>query len=161
MPTLKITFLESDSSRSALFSTHEFLSLMVGRSPDSEISFADERFPMVSRNHAAIEWDEDVANTLSISDIQSANGTYVNGTRIEDTVRLKSGDVIQLGETGPEIRIEVTEDEIARDSKAANAVPKRAITAVTTAFPGETELEFEARLAVWRDRQAKKRQDES
>ena len=34
-----------------------------------------------------------------MKDLKSRNGTYVNGQRVEDTVKIKAGDRIQIGAT--------------------------------------------------------------
>jgi pSer/pThr/pTyr-binding forkhead associated (FHA) protein/subtilisin family serine protease len=64
----------------------------IGRSRSNDIHLADER---VSRHHARIELQQDV---FVISDLDSANGTYVNGQRIERHW-LQSGDEIRIGDT--------------------------------------------------------------
>jgi pSer/pThr/pTyr-binding forkhead associated (FHA) protein len=50
----------------------------------------------VSRMHAEIRLDE---NGVYIVDLESANGTHVNGQRLEPQVRtpVRHGDIIQLG----------------------------------------------------------------
>jgi hypothetical protein len=41
---------------------------------------------------------------LSIEDLASTNGTFVNGARITDTVALRAGDQVQIGQTVLEVR---------------------------------------------------------
>lgn len=62
----------------------------VGREPGNVIVVND---PMVSREHAAITA---VGNDHILEDLGSANGTYVNGTRLTRRI-LQHGDVIELG----------------------------------------------------------------
>lgn len=50
----------------------------------------------VSRHHAQIQPDN---GTWTLIDLDSANGTYVNGVRVRAPVRLKHGDQIKLGST--------------------------------------------------------------
>jgi signal transduction histidine kinase len=50
----------------------------------------------VSRHHAEIRPDN---GSWVLSDLQSANGTYVNGVRVKKPVRLKHGDQIKMGST--------------------------------------------------------------
>lgn len=50
----------------------------------------------VSRHHAEIRPDN---GSWILSDLKSANGTYVNGVRIKEPVRLKHGDQIKVGST--------------------------------------------------------------
>jgi pSer/pThr/pTyr-binding forkhead associated (FHA) protein len=61
-----------------------------GRHPDSEIFLDDVT---VSRRHAQFDRD---ADTFTVSDVGSLNGTYVNRDRI-DRVQLKDGDEVQIG----------------------------------------------------------------
>lgn len=63
---------------------------VVGRSGDCDIFLADVT---VSREHARLSVD---ANGLSITDLGSTNGTYVNGRRHE-AGRLHEGDVLMIG----------------------------------------------------------------
>ena len=65
---------------------------VIGRVAPGGLQLAD---PEVSRNHASV-WPE--GNALSIRDLGSANGTFVNGARISAPARLKSGDSIPRGE---------------------------------------------------------------
>jgi uncharacterized RDD family membrane protein YckC/pSer/pThr/pTyr-binding forkhead associated (FHA) protein len=62
----------------------------IGRAPSSDILLEDRR---VSSNHAQIELFE---GKLFLKDLNSRNGTYVNGRRIHDTVEVKSDDIIQI-----------------------------------------------------------------
>jgi two-component system cell cycle response regulator len=48
----------------------------------------------VSRKHARITWD---AGGYFVEDLASANGTFVQGSRIAERTKLEDGDVIQLG----------------------------------------------------------------
>src|SRR5262249_40072025 len=63
----------------------------IGRDISSDVVVSDSR---VSRRHASIALDE--KGDCRISDIESANGTLVNGVPIRG-VPLKEGDVIQGG----------------------------------------------------------------
>ena len=56
-----------------------------------DIVFSD---PDVSRRHAAIQM---VSGEISIEDLGSTNGTYVNGDRIDERRRLGDGDRVQIG----------------------------------------------------------------
>lgn len=62
----------------------------IGRHPDSTIFLDDVT---VSRRHAEIRRD---TAAVSISDVGSLNGTYVNRERAE-SARLRSSDEVQIG----------------------------------------------------------------
>jgi pSer/pThr/pTyr-binding forkhead associated (FHA) protein len=66
----------------------------LGRAPDNDIILED---PKVSRHHAVIAFTEE---RYSISDLESANGTFVNGIRVRESHHpLRAEDVISLGDT--------------------------------------------------------------
>lgn len=71
--------------------------LSLGRGEENDIVVAD---PRVSRRHARILLD---AGVPAIEDLDSSNGTFVNGAEIERQI-LAPGDVIVVGET--ELRLE-------------------------------------------------------
>ena len=64
--------------------------IVIGSSPSVDVHI-DQKF--ISRRHAQVRWLHDV---FYISDLGSTNGTFVNGSRIEDNqeVVLKDGDEI-------------------------------------------------------------------
>jgi len=64
--------------------------LGVGRDPTNQIVIDD---PSVSREHAAIMA---VGNDHILEDLASANGTFVNGTRMPRRI-LQHGDVVEFG----------------------------------------------------------------
>jgi len=66
--------------------------VLLGRDSD-EIALTDQT---VSRRHCELRPDN---GTWILRDLQSANGSYVNGVRVHQQVRLKHGDQIKLGST--------------------------------------------------------------
>jgi pSer/pThr/pTyr-binding forkhead associated (FHA) protein len=64
--------------------------IIIGRSSDLDMVLVED---MVSRKHAKISTDD---HTVSIQDLGSTNGTFVNGEKIR-AVRLKEGDRILVG----------------------------------------------------------------
>lgn len=65
-------------------------SVIVGRDRTCPIVL---NHPAVSRRHARITIDK---GNLQLEDLKSANGTYVNNSRVE-TVRLHAGDIVRFG----------------------------------------------------------------
>jgi pSer/pThr/pTyr-binding forkhead associated (FHA) protein len=55
----------------------------------------------VSRRHAIIRW---VDGELQLEDLQSTNGTWLNGARIEGSRELQHGDVVTIGPFAIEVR---------------------------------------------------------
>jgi hypothetical protein len=64
--------------------------LLLGRDPDCDIVIPMRQ---VSRHHARIFQG---GKGTMVEDLNSKNGTYVNGLHIEDIVRLEEGDEIQV-----------------------------------------------------------------
>jgi hypothetical protein len=64
--------------------------LLLGRDPDCDIVIPKRQ---VSRHHARVFLGED--GTM-VEDLNSKNGTYINGRHIEEVVRLEEGDEIQV-----------------------------------------------------------------
>ena len=68
--------------------------IVIGRNPTTDITLLDEG---ISREHAVILYDADAVGYV-IEDLQSTNGTKVNGKRIR-SAPLAEGDEIQIGQT--------------------------------------------------------------
>ncbi|WZL74268.1 FHA domain-containing protein [Clostridiaceae bacterium 35-E11] len=66
--------------------------ITIGRKNENDIVIKD---PYISNMHSKITLDEQV---LFLEDLDSANGTYLNGDRIMDVVELRNGDRIKLGQ---------------------------------------------------------------
>ncbi len=65
--------------------------MTVGRAKECEISIDDEG---ISRRHARLQ--QDGFGNVMLEDLNSTNGTYVNGTRINQQA-LRDGDKVQVG----------------------------------------------------------------
>ena len=66
----------------------------VGRGGQNDLVLTGDEF--ASARHARIEVRGDGAWVL---DLESTNGTFVNGTRVAGAQRLEPGDVLRVGET--------------------------------------------------------------
>jgi len=66
--------------------------VLVGQSPSCVVRVSD---PMVSRRHLALELD---GEALRLTDLESTNGTWVNGLQIYEA-RLTGGETVQLGDS--------------------------------------------------------------
>lgn len=66
--------------------------VFLGRGNDNEIVIKD---PYISKKHIRIVKDED---NYFVEDLKSANGTFINGDRIMDVVKLNNGDRITVGQ---------------------------------------------------------------
>ncbi|HMI91898.1 MAG TPA: sigma 54-interacting transcriptional regulator [Polyangiales bacterium] len=70
--------------------------LVIGRDPESNPCLQLHQ-TRVSRRHAQVELAAD-ARSWQLEDLQSRNGTFVNGERVE-RAQLRDGDVIRIGST--------------------------------------------------------------
>ena len=76
--------------------------ISIGRNRTSQIVINNNT---ISKDHAIIEFDED-CNAI-IKDLNSSNGTYVNGQRLKfNPIRLKTGDKITFGKYDMEFTFE-------------------------------------------------------
>ncbi|MEO0968241.1 MAG: PrsW family glutamic-type intramembrane protease [Cyanobacteria bacterium J06639_18] len=85
---------------------------LVGREPTCQIVFKSEEYAMVSRRHAAIapSFSPEGKICFTICDLNSSNGTYLNGRRLTGCQELQVGDRIIFGNNGPEFVFEYEGD---------------------------------------------------
>ncbi|MBP6874647.1 MAG: SpoIIE family protein phosphatase [Candidatus Eisenbacteria bacterium] len=91
--------------------------LLIGRGAGNDLDLMDKS---VSRHHAELIND---AGRLSIRDLGSTNGTWVNDCRITETTVIQVGDRVRFGQVAlrvastlvPEIEIHAASDAIPRD----------------------------------------------
>src|SRR5215218_4702899 len=95
--------------------------LSLGRDPSSTVKYDPDRDDLVGRQHAKITQDPNDPSQFIVTDMNSRNGTFVNRQRINGTVRVNPGDVVQLGPGGPEFIFEV-EPRPAGATKATRVV---------------------------------------
>jgi pSer/pThr/pTyr-binding forkhead associated (FHA) protein len=75
----------------------------LGRKADNDVSLSDS---VVSSYHAEIRRK---GSQYVLADLDSTNGTFVNGERIDGKTKLHNRDKIELGEDGPVIEFRTTE----------------------------------------------------
>jgi len=92
------TYLKLINKRDELpFNIEEYYTLnkdttTIGRSSSNTLSIKD---PYMSKRHATITNDR---NQFFIEDLDSANGTFVNGEELLNPIRLENGDSIKIGQ---------------------------------------------------------------
>ncbi len=97
----KLTIEDDEGTQTPLPLAHEEYG--VGRGDTNSIRLTDRN---VSRNHATLKQQ---GASWILKDLQSYNGTYVNGARVVGEQPVNSGDVIQLGD----YRLEVLDEGLA------------------------------------------------
>lgn len=115
-------------------------STLIGRSDSADLTLTDDG---VSRRHAKVAIsDEDVINLI---DLDSTNGTFVNGTRI-DMVLLREGDRVQVG---PEATVQlVYEKPRALQPDDDVRLSKRELEVATLVSDGLTSQEVATELGI-------------
>jgi len=87
-----------------LSQTHE---VAIGRDRNCQIALESIAYGMVSRRHATIRpLAKGTFPRWEICDLSSANGTYINGIKLQGCQTLEMGDRISLGIDGPEFIFE-------------------------------------------------------
>jgi len=86
------------------FEKHEELTF--GRDESNDVQFDPEKDSMVSRHHCKIIKGSKPFE-FYIEDLQSLNGLYLNGEKVEGRQQLSAGDTLMLGEKGPEIEFDL------------------------------------------------------
>ncbi len=98
---------------------------IIGRGEEAQLRPNSD---LVSRRHCAIR----IGNgAVTIEDLGSRNGTFVNGERLSSVHIAKSGDVLRVGQLQFEVGVDITEPGIKRpkvDSVASAAVRARDLT---------------------------------
>jgi S1-C subfamily serine protease len=112
---------------------------LIGRDADCKVRFDETRDDLVSHKHARIKVENLDPCEISLTDLGSSNGTFVNKHRIFSPTRLSVGDVVEFGAGGPEIQFDLNPRPAV--SKATRLVeqpvsmPTREALAPTSAAP--------------------------
>lgn len=92
----RVLFVRSDTQQGKDFEVSDVV--VMGRSEETDVVLDD---PYASEFHLRLVSAE---NGMTLHDLGSTNGTYVNGRRVSAPTQLRRGDTIQVGKTVMEIR---------------------------------------------------------
>jgi|SRR5688572_25878501 len=92
----KVVLVRSESQAGLDFTVTD--ATVVGRSEEADVVIDD---PYASEFHLRLVSSE---NGLTLHDLGSTNGTYLNGRRVTAPTDLRRGDAVQVGKTVMEIR---------------------------------------------------------
>jgi pSer/pThr/pTyr-binding forkhead associated (FHA) protein len=116
---------------------HVMGSLRIGRSPDNQVVISE---PSVSRIHSQVEIRE---NECWVTDLNSSNGTFVNGKRITQPYKLTNGEVLQIGPNSYDVTSESISSGLAPSAPAVeNAVSTRGLTCPRCGAAVRQEMRF-------------------
>lgn len=99
----------------------------IGRDPSCHIALDPHQFLIVSRRHATVRPLPPEGNRLprwEICDLNSANGTYINGQALRGCRLLQAGDRIELGKNGPLFIFECQFNSISTPLHSPPQVPR-------------------------------------
>jgi serine protease Do len=132
--------------------------ITLGRDPKSTVAYDLQRDDSVSRRHAVIRIKNDKELYFRIADLNSSNGTLLNGERIGGEVELLPDDIIELGSGGPRFTFDVqprpaslpsrTRTMAAVDAAATRVVATANAEAATTAVHSDAVPETQERNPV-------------
>ena len=89
------------------FPIGSFKEILIGRDESAGVRFDPQQDDLVSRLHVKIFADSSSPSGFQIADLQSRNGTYVQGQRVFAPLPISHNDVIQLGTGGPRMCFEL------------------------------------------------------
>ncbi|MGH1343991.1 MAG: FHA domain-containing protein [Nannocystales bacterium] len=116
-------------------------STTIGRSESADLTLTDDG---ISRRHAKIAISEDdIANLI---DLDSTNGTFVNGTRV-DMVILREGDRVQVGPDATLRFVYQTRDDL-KPNRDEVPLSKREIEVARHVALGLTSQEVATELGI-------------
>ncbi|NDJ76584.1 MAG: FHA domain-containing protein [Chloroflexi bacterium] len=101
----KVTWEDPETGQLREFVLEEGATATIGRSPNNQVCIPERH---VSRQHAVISFRDGI---FMLSDLGSANGTFVNDMRLTDPYPLMHGDVIRLYVPTLEFSAVVTAEE--------------------------------------------------
>lgn len=104
-PVVQVMFRHLSGSRTTqvdAFPVGAHRELILGRAPSAAVRFPPTAEATVGRQHARIEL-LDEPGRFRVTDLDSRNGTWLNGRPVTAPTELRSGDILQLGAGGPRL----------------------------------------------------------
>ena len=95
-----------------------FKGVVLGRDDRLGPPFSTDEF--VSRNHV---WVRRRSDGVEVLDLDSANGTYVNGTRVRAPTRMQDSDVLRIGRIQLKLAWPGEPDQAAMATRERPALP--------------------------------------
>lgn len=130
--TIRLTVL-TGPHKGARFCTQGMKACLVGRAPECQIRFCGEtRDLCISRFHCQLLLD---LSRVRVHDMDSANGTYINGHRVGDhetadgsstsldgvISHAKDGDILTIGGTSLQVNIMECDEDFSAEAEHASS----------------------------------------
>jgi S1-C subfamily serine protease len=125
--------------------------ITLGRDPSSRIAFDLQRDDSVSRKHAVIRVKNEKEVYFRLADLNSSNGTFLNGERISGEVELLPDDLVELGSGGPKFVFDVQPRPANLPARTRQMAAISAIEAAATRVVGSTEVPETTEVAAFSD----------
>ncbi len=163
-PATRITIRHLSGSKAnqiEQFDLEGLQEITFGRDPTNKVAYDFARDDAVSRRHAVIRIKNDKDVYFRIADLNSSNGTFLNGERIAAEVELLPDDVVELGSGGPKFSFDVQPRPANMPARtrsmtaigAIEAAATRVVAAATQTSPAlqEAAADTKQRTAVTAD----------
>jgi S1-C subfamily serine protease len=118
--------------------------ISIGRHPINDLRFDPERDPDASSKHAEIRI---LGEKATLHDLDSTNGTFVNGQRISGERALFEGDLMSFGREGPAVEFHESKTMGAAPADKPRASSSNAPAADAPARPSTPRRDTTARIA--------------
>lgn len=100
---MKIVLAEQRGGQSFAERIFQQAIVRIGRDAgDCQIVFDNQQYPMVSRKHAELRWQN---GQWFLVDLGSSYGTFLNGQKLAQPAAVQVGSSIQFGQNGPVMRV--------------------------------------------------------
>ena len=109
--------------------------IRIGRAPDNDICMDPERDEEVSAHHAVLFRD---GERFIIEDLESTNGTFLNGRRVIEPAVVSDGDELEFAAGGPRVVFSTKSFQNAEALRATVAVSP--LTNITGELPGKGRI---------------------
>jgi type VI secretion system protein ImpL len=131
-----------DGGKTGLIETFDEGHIRIGRQPDNDLKFDPQIDASVSGYHAEIYRD---GESFFIKDLQSRNGTFVNSRKIDQSVPLQDGDIIQFSARGPKVVFSTRDPSLAGETAVMNA----GAVGSTGVVAAEEKPKPDGKLGIW------------
>ena len=114
--------------------------ITIGRDPNAGIAYDQKRDDVVSREHALIRVEAGERLNFRLLDLNSSNGTLLNGERISGEVELVPDDTVELGRGGPKFTFDVKPrpDNLTARTRLIDAIDASVTRAMAAVAAGGT-----------------------
>jgi serine protease Do len=131
------------------FNLEGLTEITLGRDSSSRIVYDLQRDDAVSRKHAVIRVKSEKEIYFRIADLNSSNGTMLNGERISGEVELLPDDIVELGSGGPKFVFDVQPRPANLPARTRQMGAMGAIEAVATRVVASTDVPETTEVAAF------------